>query len=149
MAERALVIGVGNPLRGDDGVGLAVAAELAADRGLRVVESDGEPVSLIGLWDGAATVVVVDAVSSGADPGTVITVPAEREIPAALFRHSTHLFGVADAIELSRALGRLPGRLVVVGVEGGDFTPGAGLSPPVAAAVCGAADRVREVAGRA
>ena len=79
---------------------------------------------------------VVDAAASGASPGTVHRFDARAApLPAAHLRSSTHAFGVADAVELARALGRLPGRLDVYAIEGGDFSLGAGLTPPVAAAV--------------
>ena len=50
-------------------------------------------------------------------------------------RSSTHAFGVADAVELARALGRLPGRLDVYAIEGASFTAGDSLSPEVERAV--------------
>jgi hydrogenase maturation protease len=132
------VIGVGNPYRGDDAAGLAVAERLQqrVPDGVSVLPCEQEPTRIIDTWQGARAVVIADAVESGADPGTVHRVDASREpVPARVFRSSTHAFGVGDAVELSRALGRLPGRLVVYGVEGSDFAAGAGLSPEVASAV--------------
>ncbi len=65
-------------------------------------------------------------------------------------RSSTHSFGVAEAVELARALGRLPARIVVFGIEGRDFAQGEGLSPDVDAAVDEVVRRVTEEAmGRA
>jgi hydrogenase maturation protease len=66
----------------------------------------------------------------------------EGPLPAQVFRSSTHAFGVGDAVELSRALGRLPARLVVYGVEGSSFAAGAGLSKPVATAVDGVVEAI-------
>jgi hydrogenase maturation protease len=63
-------------------------------------------------------------------------------LPARVFRSSTHAFGVGDAVELSRALGRLPGRLVVYGVDGSDFAAGAALSGPVETAVDGVVEAI-------
>jgi hydrogenase maturation protease len=59
----------------------------------------------------------------------------EGPLPAALSGSSTHLLGIADAIELARALGRLPERTIVYGIEGETFAAGDDLSEPVAAAV--------------
>ena len=56
-------------------------------------------------------------------------------MPSSVFRGSTHAFGVGEVIELARALGRLPGRVIVYGVEGAEFAACDGLSPAVAAAV--------------
>ncbi len=145
------MIGVGNAWRGDDAVGL-VAARLirAALPDLDVRECEGEPIALLDAWSGADAVWVVDAVSSGAPPGKIHRVEAHREpIPAELIRSSTHAFGVAEAIELARALDRLPARLVVFGVEGSEFAAGDGVSPDVEAAAARVADVVGEEIGSA
>jgi hydrogenase maturation protease len=133
---RAIVVGVGNAFRRDDGAGLAIAGQLEGHPGVEVVSCEQEPSRLLEAWAGADLALVVDAVSSGAEPGTVHRFDATRRaVPAAVFRGSTHAFGVGDAVELARALGRLPGRLLLYGVEGEDFAAGEGLSPAVAAAV--------------
>jgi hydrogenase maturation protease len=139
------IVGVGNPWRSDDGAGLAVARALGGTiPGVEVLEREGEPAALIDAWDGADAVWVVDAVSSGTTPGTVHRFDATGSpLPAALFGASTHHLGLADAVELARALGRLPGRLVVVGIEGARFEAGGTLTPAVAAAVADAAALVR------
>jgi hydrogenase maturation protease len=129
------VIGVGNVYRRDDGVGPAVAKRLRERRD-EVAVCEQEPSRLLDAWAGAELALVVDAVASGAEPGTVHRFDAsERAVPAGVFRGSTHALGVGEAIELARALGRLPGRVLVYGVEGEEFAAGDGLSPAVAAAV--------------
>ena len=142
---RRVVVGVGNALRGDDAVGIAVAERLR-DRvptDVDVVECEQEPTRLLDAWGGADLAVVVDACASGGAPGTVHRFDvSDHSLPARVFRSSTHAFGVGDAVELARALGLLPGRLVVYGVEGEDFASGAGLSRSVASAVGGVADAV-------
>ena len=71
---------------------------------VELMEREGEPTSLIDAWEGADAVWVVDAVSSGAKAGTLHRLDAgERELPAELFRASTHHFGLAEAVELARA----------------------------------------------
>jgi hydrogenase maturation protease len=131
------LIGVGNRWRGDDAVGLVVAARVRPrlPRGIAVLEHRGEPIELIDAFEGAHAAWLIDAVCSGAQPGTVHRFDAaERALPAELFRVSTHRFGLADALELAGALGRLPPRVVVCGIEGSRFDPGGPLSPAVAAA---------------
>ncbi len=140
-----IVIGIGNLWRRDDGAGLAVARLLARTPGVDVLEREGEPASLIDAWDGADALWLVDAVSSGAAPGTVHRIEAaEQELPADLFRASTHHLGLADAVELARALGRLPARTVFFGVEGASFDAGEGLSAEVAAAATRVAEQIRK-----
>ena len=133
-----ILIGVGNGWRGDDGAGLAVARrvrELAPD-GVEVREVEGDATALVDAWSGAEHVVVVDAAQSGAAPGTVRRFDAgSQPLPVRSLRSSTHAFGVSDAVELARSLGRLPGRLEVYAIEGASFVAGDRLSPSVERAV--------------
>jgi hydrogenase maturation protease len=140
------VIGVGNAWRGDDAAGLVAARRLREQEPkLDVRECEGEPVALLDAWEGADAVWLVDAVSSGAVPGTVHRLDAGRdELPRELFSASTHAFGLADAVELARALERLPERLVVFGIEGARFGAGHELSPEVEAAAAEVAAAVGE-----
>ena len=143
---RWLVIGVGNDYRGDDAVGLAVARRIRNERleGVTVREASGEGLALMEIWQVADSVILIDAVHSGARPGTVHRFDAgARPLPAPLFHYSTHAFGLADAIELARALNQLPSRLEVYGVEGKNFEAGAALSPEVEAAARRVSQRVR------
>ncbi len=144
MSE-TLVIGVGNAYRGDDGAGIAVARKLAERKlpGVRVVEMNGEGTSLVEAWKDVPSVLIVDAVSSGAVPGTIHRfIPQEEPLPTDLKHHSSHSFGVAEAVEVARALGRLPPRLVIYGIEGSLFNDGQGLSPEVERATGKLADHL-------
>jgi hydrogenase maturation protease len=146
----AVVIGVGNAYRGDDAAGREVA-RLVRDRvpdGLSVVVCELEPTRLIDAWDGADAAFVVDAVSSGAEPGTVHRFDATSEpLPSREFRSSTHALGIGETVELARAIGRLPARVVVFGVEGKSFGSGTELSVPAQAGVERAVELVLEEAG--
>jgi hydrogenase maturation protease len=146
----AVVIGVGNAYRGDDAAGREVARlvrERVPDR-LEVVVCELEPTRLIDAWDGADAAFVVDAVSSGAEPGTVHRFDATSEpLPSREFRSSTHALGIGETVELARAIGRLPARVVVFGVEGESFGSGTELSGPARAGVERAVELVLEEAG--
>ena len=148
--NRTVVIGVGNPYRGDDAAGRE-AARLVEERvpeGLDVVVCELEPTRLIDAWDGAGAALVVDAVASGAEPGTVHRFDAtSEELPSREFRSSTHALGISETIELARAIGRLPGRIVVFGIEGAEFGSGSELSAGARAGVERAVDLVLEEAG--
>jgi len=138
--SRTIVIGVGNALRGDDAAGLQVARRLAARGVAGVHEAPGETASLMELWKNAAGVLLADAAQSGAAAGTVTRLDASRvPLPAAFLHCSTHAFGVAEAVELSRSLGSLPPRIIVFGIEGASFEHGAPLSPEAEAGVAVAA----------
>jgi hydrogenase maturation protease len=146
-----LVIGLGGSDRGDDMVGAVVARAVAARHpGLAVLEHE-DPLGLLDLWAGHDPVVLVDAVRSGAATGTVHRIETGSGRPPvsgqawALSGHgSTHAIGLAEMVELARALGRLPERVFVVGVEAACFEHGAPLSPEVAAAVPEAVELVGE-----
>jgi hydrogenase maturation protease len=131
---RILIIGVGSQERRDDGVGLLVARAMTAKNlaHTTILEESGEGGALLEAWKEAHAVILVDAVSSGAAPGTLHRFDAHTgSIPAKFFRFSSHTFGVAEAIELARALNQLPSRLIVFGIEGKAFETGMGLSPEV------------------
>ena len=140
-----LVLGIGNPWQGDDAAGL-VAAERIRERVRQAVEVkllEGEPVSLVDAWDGADEVLLVDAVRSGAPPGFVHRIDASAgPLPATLTAASTHTLGVGEAIELARALGRLPRRVVLYGIEAERIAAGAELTPAVARAVDDVVERI-------
>jgi hydrogenase maturation protease len=145
-----LFIGVGNPWRGDDGVGPYIARSLRvlALPGTRAVEVSGEGAALMEAWAGAPRVVVFDAVSSGKAPGFVHRFDASAApLPTGFFHYSTHAFSLAEAVEMARALGRLPRRLIVYGVEGRSFAAGAELTAEVRRAADGLIARCIAEAG--
>ncbi len=115
--------------------------------GVTVRGFDGEAIGLLDLWDGYGAVVIVDAVRSGAAAGTRHRVDASAEPVPASFRHSSsHTIGVADAIELARELGRLPGKVLLFGIEGAAFDASSALSASVAGALDGLAAEVASAA---
>ena len=141
-------VGVGNAWRGDDAAGLELVRRIAAARaGVEIRAIVGDASGLLDAWVDHEHVALVDAAVSAIHPGTVHAFRADREpLPAAGLRSSTHAFGVADAVELARALGRLPAHLDVYAVEGADFAIGAGLSAPVLRAVAALAEELARAA---
>jgi hydrogenase maturation protease len=134
--ERKLlaVIGIGDRSHGDDGAGPEVARRLrlAHPPGVFVEEEEGKPGSLIEAWSGADEALVIDAISSGSTPGTIHRFEVNGEpLPPGLFRPAGQSQGLGDAVELAREMDRLPGRLVVYGIEGESFAAGEGLTPAV------------------
>lgn len=139
MTRSVVVIAVGNPLRRDDGIGPVVAESLRSRvrDDVDVVEELCEPGRLIEAWDGAQLCVLVDALATDAEPGTVQRVDLKEDVPFELARtpSSTHALAIADAVAMGRTLGRLPQRLVLVGIEAADTGEGPGLSARVERAV--------------
>jgi len=131
---KILVIGVGNDIRGDDGVGLEVARALLdlSPPDVTVIEATGEGTALMEAWKGYERVILIDATQSGSAPGDIHHFKAHQEpLPARFFHYSTHAFSVAEAVEMARALGELPPEVIIYGIEGENYTAGEGLSPEV------------------
>ena len=136
---RPLVVGVGRAECGDDAVGTLVALEVAGRLGARVeVRSVGGDLTReIEDWQGRPLLVLIDAMHSGAPPGTVRRFDANAACLPDLGEPatSTHGLGLGPVLELARLLGYLPARLVVVAIEGRRFTVGTLPSPEVLSAV--------------
>lgn len=149
-----LVIGLGNELRHDDAAGLEVVRRARAMNvpasGARPAgaidfrEHEGETLALLAAWEGADAVILADAIHGGGPAGAIHRFDvSSRPLPAPLGgSSSTHAIGLAEAIELGRALGRLPGRVVVYGVTGRRFDAGSGVSPELQGPIGALAGRV-------
>ncbi len=154
--QAAVVIGVGNEFRRDDAVGPVVVARLRdrAPASVAMLVSDGEPIRLLEAWTGASLAVLVDAVSgtqagrlhrivvAGPDLDQDAPQSGQGPITAAEAKASSHGLGLGTAIGLGRALDRMPGTLIVHGIEAVDFSQGHGLSPAVAAGISRLTDAV-------
>ncbi|MCL5006297.1 MAG: hydrogenase maturation protease [Acidobacteria bacterium] len=146
-AGSVLVIGIGNAYRSDDAVGLVVVRRLKEQTqgSVQILEHGGEGADLMESWRDARAVILVDAAHSGARPGTIHRIDCRHQpLPHSMFGDSTHAFGVAEAVELSRVLGRLPPRLVMFGIEGESYKLGTELSPAVRLAMSQVVDTVLE-----
>lgn len=133
-----LVVGIGTPDHGDDAAGLLVAERIRAvtsPRTVTVRELIGDQLGLLDLWTGAREVYVIDAVCSGSPPGQVFRFDGGQRLTAEFTNPSTHAFGLADVIELARAMDRMPPRLIGYGIEGVHWELGALVSPQVMDAV--------------
>lgn len=144
------IIGLGNSWRGDDAAGLHVARRVKALLGphSRVVEAEMIGVELLELMQGAETVILIDGAWSGRPTGTVQRWDVSTSSPPGQpVRHSTHALNAMETVELGRALGVLPSRVLLYAVEVGRVDPGAELSPDVARAVEDAARRIVQEVG--
>lgn len=140
-----LIIGIGNSDCGDDAAGILVARRLA-ERGVEAVQHPSGTLDLIDLWDTAENVVIADAVVSGAAPGEVqIWDICTTSLQNGVFRSCTHEFGLADSIELARALNRLPKTLMIYGIEAATFLPG---TSPCSQVLAGVDRAVNEIYSR-
>ena len=137
MDQRPSIIGVGNPFRGDDGVGPYVLAGLAqALPELQLLASDGDVGELLSAFERSDELVLIDAVdgaAAGLATGTLMRLRGDDPaLASAGLRTSTHAMGVAEAISLAAVLGLLPRSLTILAIAGECFERSEGLSPAVA-----------------
>jgi hydrogenase maturation protease len=144
-----LVLGLGNLLLSDDGLGPAVLEQLAnsfSDWTSEVELMDGgtQGLALLGQLAGRRAVIIVDALQLGAAPGTVhrLTLNELREISPGR-ANSGHEGNAGELLGAAQLLGDLPDRLFVVGVEPERIATGIGLSESVRRAMPAAMDQVK------
>jgi hydrogenase maturation protease len=150
LTASVLIVGFGNALAGDDGVGPAVAAGLAAGglpESCRVVEEAGcDALLLSALWQGEPEVWMVDAVARGSAPGTVHRLDHDAVLALSQRHASAHQLSLPEALrclaigfpEMARVRYRL------WGVEPLRVSPSAGLSPPVLSAAAVVEQEIRQ-----
>ena len=146
-----LVLGLGNLLLEDDGVGPAALA-LLAERyeppvGVQVFDGGTLGLLLLPYVEDAASVILVDAINADEPPGTFVRLDGDEVAPAVATRLSVHQVGVADLLEAARWSDRLPPRLVLLGLVPESMALGVGLSPRVRSSVGDLMERIVEEAG--
>ncbi len=147
-----VILGIGQSLRGDDAAGLEVVRlwqeaypQSAADPHLSVQAAELPGLALIDLLEGAERALLVDAVQSGAAPGTIHLVSLDEVASFESGSGSAHGWGVAETISLARELSyELPEKISVLGIEAQSFEMGAPLSEAVAASLTTAAQMLEE-----
>lgn len=129
-----LVIGIGNQFRSDDAVGLEIADSLT-ESGIDncvIQRSSGEGIALINLWEDFDHVILIDAVKSDREIGTIHEIDLSKDkLESDLFQTSSHLFALPEALKLAKTLHKLPRTMQVYGIEGRNFDYGTELSPEV------------------
>ncbi len=130
---RVLVLGLGNPLRGDDGIGPRVVAELnrrGLPAGVTALDGGSGGLNLLQVMEGWERVVVVDAADMGKRPGEFVRfTPDEVELVEGENHLSFHNAGLTEALALARALDHPLPPLVIFGVQPERIGWGKGLSP--------------------
>lgn len=150
-SPNVLVLCLGNPDRGDDAIGPAVAKRLEGrlPPGAVLSARSGDMLALIDDWQGYDALICVDAAAPSAGPGTVHRVDlGVEDLPRDVAVVSSHAFGLGEAVTLARTLGLAPPEIVVYAVEGATFEPGAPISPQAAGAIPLVAERVAAEAAR-
>lgn len=133
--RHVLILGLGNPLLGDEGIGVQVAEELKGlelPDGVTVVEGGTAGLGLIGLMEGYQRVIIVDAVDMGHPPGRVVRfTPSEAQFKTTEAPLSLHQIGLGEVLALAKALEVAPAELAIIGIQPNRVEGGIGLSPEV------------------
>ncbi|HSB71044.1 MAG TPA: HyaD/HybD family hydrogenase maturation endopeptidase [Candidatus Methylomirabilis sp.] len=135
MTERTLVLGLGNVLLRDEGIGVWVAEalrrEYAFPETVTVMDGGTLGLDLLPHLDGVERLLLIDAVKLGGAPGDIVRLEG-GEVPAALeVKLSPHQVGVQDLLAAARLTDREPPRIVLWGMEPECLEPGMGFSPEV------------------
>ena len=141
MPENTLIIGLGNPLRGDDGVGVRIVKELnerTLPHNVDVVDGGTQGLGLINLMENRQRVILVDAVDIGQAPGDFVRFTLDEVLLPGSDQHlSIHAAGLRDALLLAQTLNKLPPEVIIYGVQPKQFAWDTGLSPEVEASLPG------------
>jgi hydrogenase maturation protease len=148
------ILGIGQPLRGDDGAGPETVRRWrrdfpSSDPSIETVFLETPGLGLLEYLEAADAAILVDAVSSGAPAGTLHAVSLPAAPDPTPGEKTAHGFGVAESIALARNIGtRLPEHLLLIGIEAEGFAPGSGLSDAVRTAIPEAAGKIQETVER-
>jgi hydrogenase maturation protease len=152
-AGATLVLGLGNPLMRDDGVGISALGRLreawAFDDGVRLEDGGTWGMNLLPLIEDAERLVLLDAIRAGTAPGSLVVLERDQLPRLFALKMSPHQIDLREILALAELRGRLPAEAVAVGVEPADVELGDGLTPAVAArvdeAVAVVVDRLRRM----
>jgi len=142
-----LVLALGNPLRGDDGVGAVVLAALPAlPEGVVALDAGTPGLELVLTLRGHHRVIILDAADLGEAPGTWrLLTAADIQGVAPSLSGTLHDAGLAEALMLGAALDVLPPQIQILGIQPAEIGWSPGLTPQVAAVVPALCDAVMEL----
>lgn len=153
---RIKILGIGHSMRGDDEVGLEISRQWREPQGdefpehtIEAETAESPGLSLLGLIAGLDAAILVDAVQSGAPPGSLHKLTEEDLLDFGAGTGSAHRWGTAETLSLGRKLAPedMPKRIFIIGVEAVQFTLGESLSPAVRNAVPEALEMINEILG--
>jgi hydrogenase maturation protease len=142
------VLGIGNPIMGDDGVGIALLGELMAaglERPVEFVDGGTIGMSLLPLVEDTGSLLILDAVAGDGPPGTLVHLTGDQLPRLIRAKISAHQVGLLDALAGARLRATEPDRIAVVGLIPAHIDIRVGLSPVVAASVGRAVELARTI----
>ncbi|HUM03308.1 MAG TPA: HyaD/HybD family hydrogenase maturation endopeptidase [Thermoanaerobaculia bacterium] len=149
---RLLILGLGNVLCGDDGLGAAAVLRLQEryvfPEGVTVLDGGTLGLSLLPYIEDAERVILVDAIRAEGPAGSFVRLSGDDVGPAVASRLSVHQVGVVDLLDAARWTGRLPDELVLLGLVPQTLELSVVLSPALEASLPDLVERVAEEAQR-
>jgi hydrogenase maturation protease len=143
-----LILGLGNPLRGDDGIGPRVIEEVARrglPEGVSSLDGGTGGLDLLNVLEEWERVVIVDAADIGREPGQFVRfTPEQARFVETAEPHSLHHAGLGEVLALANVLGQNLPQMTIFGVQPARVGWGEGLSPAVEAALPALTDAVLE-----
>jgi hydrogenase maturation protease len=134
-----VVIGLGNPIMGDDGFGLAVMQRLQAmydvPATVELIDGGTWGLTLLPIFESAERILLLDAIETGAEPGTLWRVEREQLPTTFALRTSPHQIDLCDVLAITRLRGSLAAEIVAIGAQPGVIDMTTELSPALASAV--------------
>ena len=139
VSKSVLVLGIGNLVMSDDGVGVRVVQELQRSyrfpENVTIVDGGTLGLDLLPMLENVTHLILVDAVETGEKPGTMVRLIGE-ELPIALeTKLSPHQMGLKDLLAVSELMGHTPGEMVLIGVQPGCIEMGTEMTAEVDAKV--------------
>ena len=134
---KALVLGIGNLLIGDEGVGCKAVEEITSRYQLppevECIDGGTAGFELLSLFDGKGLVILIDALRNDMEPGTSVMIEGEDVPKAFLTSISPHQLGISDVLAAAQLTENLPEHLILFGIEPKELEVGIGLTPEVEA----------------
>jgi hydrogenase maturation protease len=139
VAGRTVVIGVGNLLLRDEGVGIHAVQELqkrTLPPGVEVIDGGVAGIRLLDFFSGAQKLLLIDAAEMGLEPGSVVRfTPEDVRFQSGALKLSTHDVALPEVLALARTLNQCPSEIIIFGIQPEEISWGTELTPEVRAAV--------------
>ncbi len=133
--SKVVVLGIGNILLSDEGVGVKVVRDLEKNLGsledVEFIDGGTAGFSLLSFIESAKKLIIVDAISGGGKPGTIYKFKAQEVPLKTVEKISLHEVSLADVLKLAELRGSCPEEIVIIGIEPESLEMGLELSEPV------------------
>ena len=143
------IIGIGNPMMADDGIGPRLISELEGSvPGVDLIDMGTGGMQLVHVLAGYGSAIIIDSADMGLSPGESRVFSPEEVVSLKETRaYSLHDWDLMRSIEISRELGEAPEKILILAVQPGQLHMGVGLSPEVESGIPAYIDEIRESMG--